>query len=168
MIQPPSPKPQFTPSSPYWIRVAQVYNALWALTAHNPFVIAALANADMESSLLTNVKGDGGRAYNLWQWWWEPRGARILQNTGIDVRTETRTTRVCGALWWELNNVEPYKDALRQMLDCTTYEAATPIFCKVIEGAGAKDAAQRRVTDASIFGPWIERNGIFISQHPAS
>ena len=168
MIVPPPPKPAFTTTSPYWITAEQIYNALWALSGRNPFCIAALANADMESAFQAPAIGDEDTAFSFWQWHWAPRGQRILANTGIDVRAERSVKKICAALWWELNNVAPYRTALGLMLAAPTYEAATPIFCNLIEGAGATDAAARRVLDAQILGAWVEKNGIFIAQHPAT
>lgn len=162
-------KPPFNPDrpAPYWINAAQVYNGLYALSGHNPFAISGLANADMESSFEPYAVGDKGTAYNLWQHHWSPRGERILAATGIDVRTERSIKKVCGALWWELNNVKPYKTAFTLMLAAPTYEAACPLFTKLIEGAGAANAVERRVQDAQFWGVWIGKNAPFIARYPA-
>ena len=162
-------KPAFNPGNPaqYWVNASQVYNGLYALSGSNPFSIAALANADMESSFRMDVEGDSDTAYNLWQWHWVPRGQRILDATGIDIRTERSIKKVCGALWWEVSNVKPYKTALSLMLGAKTYEAACPIFTTMIEGAGAADAVARREQDAGFWGAWVARNGIFLASRPA-
>ena len=92
-------KPAFSPTSVYWLGARDIYRTMRSLGAHIPFAVVAVANADMESAFKPSANGDNKEAFNLWQWHWNPRGARILANTGIDVRTErtSRRSRVrCG------------------------------------------------------------------------
>ena len=117
-------------ADPMWSRAAQVYNALWAKCPENPFVIAALANGYMESRFETWVVGDQGHAFNIWQWWWEPRGAAIFAATGIDVRSERSIAKVCEALWWELNSY-PYAASLAAIPRLQNCECScTLVFAK--------------------------------------
>ena len=161
------PKPTFTPAKPhvYFVTAAQVYNALHDLGAENPLAIAALTNADMETAFHMSAVGDGGTAYNLWQWHWNPRGRRILAGTGTDVRSERSVKKVCEALWWEMTVW--YPKAFAKMKAASTYEEATATFCTLIEGAGAADAAARRVQDSPYWGNWVARNSAFLAAHPA-
>jgi hypothetical protein len=161
------PKPVFTPSAPYYIAAAQLYNALRDLGAQNPLAIAAIVNGDMESAFHASANGDDRTAFNVWQHHWNPRGQRILDNTGIDLRTETSFKRIAEALWWELNNVAAYAKAFAEMKADKTAGDATRIFCVAIEGAGAKDAADRRVEDSRFWVNFIATHGAFIAANPA-
>lgn len=117
--------------------------------ASNPFAIGALANADLESAFHTDVVGDQGTAFSLFQWHWIPRGERILANTGIDVRADISIPTIIAALFWELDNVRTYAKPYADMKAAKTAEEAAAIFCQFIEGAGAPNAKQRRMTDAT-------------------
>lgn len=162
------PLPPWPPATnAMWGRAAQTYNALWARCPENPFVIAALANAYMESAFEPWAIGDQGRAFSIWQWWWQPRGAAILAGTGIDVRSERSILRICEALFWELNS-HPYAASLAAIRACKTANAAAQVFCVKIEGAGAADAAQRRGMAADHLAIWIAENKSFIEEHPAT
>ena len=162
------PKPVFGSGAfadAYYSRAAQVYNAMLAVSNWKPIAIAALANADMESAFHTGVVGDGGTAFNLWQWHWNPRGERILAETGIDVRHETSIKRIVDALWWELTTVYPKALAL---MDAThDYGTAASIFCRLVEGAGAPNASQRRAMDAQFWGNFVDTHADFLKEHPA-
>lgn len=162
------PLPPWPPATnAMWARCAQTYNALWGKCPENPFVIAALANAYMESAFEPWAVGDRGMAYNMWQWWWVPRGAAILAATGIDVRAERSILRICDALWWELNS-KPYLASLDAIRACKTANAAAQLFCVKIEGAGAADAAQRRGMAADHLSIWVANNQEFIKAVPAT
>ena len=150
---------------PFWIRAAQVYNAYFSATKRDPLSIGALANLYMESALKTGVVGDNDTAFNLEQWHGD-RVARILADTGIDVRRETSIARVIEASLWELRNVYPTVYGALQA--CTTAADAARLFCVKIEGAGAVGAAERRALAADYLVTWVADNGDFIKQHPAT
>jgi hypothetical protein len=154
-------------SNAMWTRCAQTYNALWGKCPENPFVIAALANAYMESAFEPWAIGDGGTAFSMWQWHFNPRGALILNQTGIDVRSERSILKICDALWWELNS-HPYAASLAAILACKTANAAAQLFCSRIEGAGAANAALRRGLAADHLSLWVAENGPFIADNPAT
>ena len=100
--------PAWPPAShPMWVRVAQIVNALRAKGAQNPLIIAAITNGYAESTDKPLVVGDHGQSFGPWQDKWVPRGQRIFDKTGIDVRTETSLARLVDAMWWELENVFP-------------------------------------------------------------
>ena len=160
-MQPLPAKPAFSATSPYWLAAKAIYGRLRELGASNPLAIAALANADMESAFKPAANGDDKQAFNVWQWWWKPRGARILDATGIDVRTETDLSKVVDALWWEMRNVNPYVSFFVFMMDAKTAEDAAGMFCSTIEGAGAPDAKQRRIADAAWWTVAIEQHKDF-------
>jgi Phage tail lysozyme len=162
------PIPPWPPASnAMWARAAQVVNALYAKCPENPFVVAALANGYMESALEPWAIGDSGTAFSIWQWHFNPRGALILNQTGIDVRSERSILKICDALWWELNS-RPYAVALAMIRACRTANAAAQIFCLRIEGAGAADAAERRGLAADHLAAWVADNRAFIEEHPAT
>lgn len=155
------PKPAFSESSPYWAAARDIFTTLRGLGASTPLAVAAIANADMESALKTDVVGDRDTAYNLWQHHWNPRGNRILASTQIDLRHERDVTAVCRALWWELSNVHAYAHAFAEMQAALRSEDAAGIFCAVIEGAGAADAKERRQANAEIWTVLISMHADF-------
>ena len=160
-------KPPFSPSSPYWLGARDIYQTMRHLGAMNPLAIAAVANADMESCFEPQAIGDHDQAYNLWQWWWIPRGARILHDYGVDVRTERNFAVVTGALWWEMTATPAYAAALKQMRADAHVDDATGIFCQVIEGAGAPEAKERRMTDGRLWSVAIANHAAFFDAPPA-
>jgi hypothetical protein len=166
-VIPPPPKPAFDAKNPapYWIAAAQSYNALIGCGAPVPMTVGTMANLDMEAAFKTYLIGDHDTAFNMVQWHWSPRGERILARTGIDVRTERSIKRVVGALWWELNNVYPKQLVMLKAFNLC--RMAARYFCTQIEGAGAKDAADRREADAEILDVWVAENRDFIASHPA-
>ena len=162
-------KPAFNLADPaqYWINAAQTYNGLRGCGAGNALTIGAMANADMEAAMNPTAIGDKDTAFNLWQWHWEPRGVFILARTGVDVRSERSIKKICGALWFELNNVRAYATGFRSMKAANTAAMAARIFCTTIEGAGAADAADRRALDADFWVTWVSKFPQFIAAHPA-
>jgi hypothetical protein len=152
-------------SNPMWGRVAQIVNALRAKGAVPALVVAGVVNGYAESAEKPLIVGDQDHAFSIWQWWWNPRGQRIFANTGIDVRTETSIARLVDALWWELENV--YPKTLAKLQASTDAQDATHIFCAEIEGAGAPNAAARRVAEAPFMKTWIDQNEAFIAANPA-
>lgn len=166
---PPAPAvviPAWPPAGhPMWARVAQIVNALRAKGAENPFVVAAIANGYAESDETPKIVGDDDQAFSIWQWHWNPRGMRILGETGIDVRAETSILKLVDALWWELETVFPKTFA--EMKAATSAEAATRAFCVEYEGAGALNAPERRVAEAAYLSVWAQQNAAFIAANPA-
>lgn len=140
-------------------------NALRAKGAQNPFIIAVLANAYAESAITPKIVGDDDEAYSVWQWHWSPRGERILAETGIDVRTETSIAKLVDALWWELENV--YPKTFNEMKAAADAATATRAMCVGYEGAGAPNAADRRVEESAHLSVWLAQNEAFIAANPA-
>jgi hypothetical protein len=163
-------KPVFNPAAPaqYWINAAECFNALRALAAPVPMTIGVLANFDMEAAFKASAVGDKGTAFNFEQWHWAPRGENILTHTGIDVRTERSIAKIVFASWWELHNVRAYAPALAELLAATHCADAARTFCRYIEGAGAQDAADRRVLDAVLLSVWVDEHADFIASYPAT
>lgn len=159
-------KPAFSPASTYWIAARDIYQTLRKLGAENPLAIAAVANADMESAFRTNVVGDNGTAFGPWQHHWVPRGERILESYGVDLRTETSLAVATDALWWEMTNTPAYAAAFAAMKAAATAEQAAGIFCQFIEGAGAADAEQRREADAAFWSTAIAEHAAFFALTP--
>lgn len=152
-IQPP---PQWPPAGdPFYSRALEVYNALRQYLPV-PAAIGILANADMESALRPDVVGDHGTAYNIFQWHWDPRGQRILNEYKADVRKETSLPAVVNILMWELTTYYPH--LLSQIRAAKTAEEAAGLFCDDFEGAGAKNARERRQADAARWTVWIAKN----------
>ena len=151
--------------NPMWGRCAQIANAMRAKGAAEPFVVATLTNGYAESAEKPLIVGDHDHAFSIWQWWWNPRGQRIFDKTGIDVRTETSILKLVDALWWELENV--YPKTLVKLQAATNAQDATRIFCIEIEGAGAPLAADRRIAEAPFMEVWVVQNAAFIAANPA-
>jgi hypothetical protein len=141
----------------FYVTMVHIYNAFdaahWPRTAR----IAALANADMESTYKPAAV-DHHQYFNLWQWKWDPRGMRIRAAIGTDVRTERNVVNIVHALTWEL--VIVYPKTFNAVMQATSVAAATGTFCSGFEGAGAADAVQRRQLDGA-------RIDSFISAHAA-
>lgn len=152
-------------SNPMWTRAAQIVNALRAKGAENPFIVGALANGYAESAVTPKVIGDNDQAFSIWQWHFNPRGERILKETGIDVRSETSISKIVDALWWELENV--YPNTFAKLKAAKTAEDAARIFCTEFEGAGAPNAMDRRASEASYLSVWVAQNEAFIVANPA-
>jgi len=104
------------------------------------FQIAAVANADRETSLNPKAVGDDKAAFNQYQWHWSPRGADILAETGIDVRDGVLQSGLEAARW-EFNG--PKHAAFMKIVSCATVEDASEVFCNLFEEAGAADAVAR-------------------------
>ena len=172
LVSPPAPTVSFaipawpSAASVMWARAAQIVNALRSKGAGNHLVVAALANAYAESAMSPKIVGDNDEAYSIWQWHWTPRGERILAGFGVDVRTETSVSKLVGAFWWELGTVFP--KTLAELTSATSAEDATRILCTEYEGAGAPNAADRRVEEAAYLTVWLARNEAFIKANPAT
>jgi hypothetical protein len=163
---PPFTIPAWPPASnPMWNRVAQMVNALRAKGAANPFVVATITNGYAESDETPKIEGDSDHAFSIFQWWWSPRGALIFEKTGIDIRTETSISKIIDAFWWELTNV--YPKTFAEMKAATTAADATRAFCVEYEGAGAPNAADRRVMMSDYLSVWVAQNEPFIAANPA-
>ena len=158
-------KPAFSSMSPYWLAARDIYQTMRRLGAQNPLAIAALANADMESAFHTNIVGDKGTAFNLWQWH-TYRADRIAENTGIYVKSEHSIPKVVSALWWEMTHVRAYAHAFDLMDIASTANEAAGLFCQYIEGAGAPNAKERRELDASWWSVAIAKHPEFFALQP--
>ena len=90
----------------FFNRAAQVFNAWMDLGSPVNYAIAMLTQAEFESAFKWNAVGDHDHAFNMYQWWWNPRGMAILAATGIDIRKEQSVKRIVEAASWELSHVE--------------------------------------------------------------
>ena len=158
-------KPAFSPTSPYWLAARDIFQTMRRLGAQNPLAIAALANADLERAFHTNIVGDKGTAFNLFQWHTD-RADRIAENTGIDVKSEHSIPKVVSALWWEMTHVRAYAHAFDLMDIAQTANEAAALFCQYIEGAGAPNAKERRSADASWWTLAISLHAPFFALSP--
>ena len=149
----------------FFNRAAQVFNAWRDLGSPIPYTLAMLTQAEFESAFKWNAVGDNGTAFNMYQWHWNPRGIAILAHTGIDVRTEQSIKRIVEAANWELSTVE--KKARDAMLAATNARDASIAACKLFEGAGAQNAAERRGLGAERWAVWITNNAGFVKANPA-
>ena len=151
--------------NPFFSRAAQVFNAWIDLGSPVPYAIAMLTQAEFESAFKWNAVGDKDTAFNMYQWHWNPRGVAILAATGIDVRKEQSIKRIVAAADWELSHV--LKKARDAMLAATNPHDASIAACKLFEGAGAPNAAERRGFGADRWAAWIPQNAGFIKANPA-
>jgi len=158
-------KPEFSETSAYWLAARDVYVSCRQHGAENPFAIGIMANLDAESAFKTNVIGDDGTAFNEAQWH-SDRVARILENTGIDLKAERSIPRVIYGLFWEMTHVPAYENAYNQMMTETSAENAAEIFCRYVEGAGAADAQQRRALNAAFWTVAVSDHQDFFATPP--
>ena len=127
-----------------------------------PLRIGVMANYDMESAFKTGAVGDNKTAFNMEQWHGD-RIKRILDNTGIDLTTETDPGRVVDAAFWEMQNVPAYEPHYVHMMASPHAEDCAEVFAIYIEGAGAKDASERRGEDALFFTVAITQHAGFFN-----
>jgi N-acetylmuramoyl-L-alanine amidase/Phage tail lysozyme len=154
------------PGDIFFVRAAQVYNAWRDFGVSIPFAIGMLTQAEFESAFYPSALGDGGTAFNLYQWHGD-RADAILKGTGIDVRTETSIKRIVAAAWWEMTNVPAYIKAKAVISGATRASDSSSIACRMYEGAGAADAAERRGMGGERWSVWIAQNDPFIAANPA-
>jgi hypothetical protein len=152
-------------SNVFFNRAAQLYNAWMMLVGLVPFSIAMVTQAEFEAAFKWNAVGDHDQAFNFYQWHWNPRGISILAHTGIDVRREQSIKRIVDAAWWEMNTVE--KKARDAITAATNAHDASVAACKLFEGAGAENAAERRGLGANRWAEWFTANAAFIAANPA-
>jgi hypothetical protein len=161
-----TPLPVWPPASNiFFNRAAQCYNAWRDLGVSIPFALAMVAQAEFESAFESTAHGDDDQAFNFYQWHWTPRGATILSETGIDVRTEASIKKIVAAAWWEMNHTHAAaRDAIAR--ENTAHDASVAA-CTLFEGAGAEDAAERRGQGAERWAVWVSENQAFIVANPA-
>ena len=158
------PKPAFSEANPpvYYVTAARVFNAWRRRRVSDAFAVGMLAQADMESAFRTDLVGDHGQAYSMYQWHWVPRGQAILNATGVDVRNERNVDRIVEAAWWELAGAhgmgEVERRAFQLLKSAPDAAFAARAACTYFEGAGAADAAERRAHDAEFWATWVQRN----------
>lgn len=151
-------KPEWNEVNPdiYYVRASQFYNSARALGYPNiPAIGLMVTQPDMEAGFRSDLRGDGGKAYNAIQWH-EPRITNIKIGTGIDVETETSIPRIVAAIDWELKHTHTL--ALSLILAARSVEQAAEEASKYYEGAGALDAAARRGQDGEWWTTWFTRN----------
>jgi hypothetical protein len=159
--------PIWPPAANYFFnRAAQTYNAWIALGVSRTFAIGlGVTQPEFESAFKWNAVGDHDRAFNFYQWWWNPRGMAILAATGIDVRREQSIKRIVDAAWWELNHTHiKARDAVAAAV--SVHDAAV-IACKLYEGAGAPNASERRGHGGDRWDKWFNDNAAFVATNPA-
>ena len=150
----------------FFIRAAVLYNAWKDKGVSDDFAVAMIVNAEFESAFRAESIGDKGEAFNLYQWHWHPRGDTILSETGIDVCTERDLHRIVDAAWWELNNTHiRARKAIEAALNASD---AAEAACRLYEGAGAPEAAERRSVGAVRWVRFLARNPDFVAQHKAA
>jgi hypothetical protein len=149
----------------FFNRAAQTYNAWIAVGVSRTFAIAMVTQAEFESAFKWNAVGDHDQAFNFYQWHWNPRGIDILVDTGIDVRKEQSIKRIVAAAWWELNTVE--KKACAAIAAAANAHDASIAACKLFEGAGAENAAERRGLGADRWSTWFAANTDCVAENPA-
>jgi len=164
-----------TPEGATFFANARAILAAWADHGlGDPFALGMLAQAEAESSLDPNAKGDypnhdrtrAPTAFGLYQWH-APRLAAIKAGTGIDVMADVLAgqgsiqTQI-EAAWWELNNAPCF--GMKAIESQATAYGAALQACVLFERAGALDAAQRRGRMAERWavyasGRWPESGG---------
>ena len=135
-----------TPQGVTFFGNATTIVAAWkAHKVSNSFALGLLAQAEAESGLNPNAKGDHVKgeptAFGLHQW----HGARIAaikHATGIDIAALPPIASQIEAAWWELTNL-PWVGMKAIVAQETAYGAAMQA-CALFERAGALDAATRR------------------------
>jgi hypothetical protein len=153
-------------SSIFFIHAAQTYNAWMALGVSRAFAIGlGVTQAEFESWFTWSANGDNHEAFNFYQWHWQPRGLSILAATQIDVRKEQSIRRIVDAAWWELNHTHiKARDAVNA---AASINESAFVACKLYEGAGAKNAPQRRALGGDRWDSWFTENAAFVAANPA-
>lgn len=154
--------PQWPPFSkekphPVFVAAAKVFNAFRSFGEGNPFAIAMVTMAFMESWFLPEAVGDNGTAFGVFQWHTD-RAARIKTNTGIDLlaKPPPGLADQCRAAYWELNATETKaRNAMRAAK--TAYDAAAAATA-LYERAGAASAVERRAAEAEKWSAFIAAN----------
>jgi hypothetical protein len=122
----------------------------------NMFSIAAVANADRETSLNPKAVGDSDTAFNLWQWH-TARRAAIKLKTGIDVWDQTAASALA-AMKWEMGEGGTYHSAFLKITACTTPETASVAWCESYEIASAANAVSRSQSLATAWAIFFQGN----------
>lgn len=157
------PDPE-TPEGVTFFANAMAIVAAWrAHGVGDHFALGMLANAEAESSLDPNAKGDHVKgeptAFGIHQWH-APRLAAIKRATGADILADVLAgkgnvqTQV-EAAWWELSNFPAGYGVNAISAAASPYMAAYQA-CALFERAGAADAAQRRGQMATRWAAWFQ------------
>lgn len=123
------------------------------------FAIAAVANADRETSLNPKARGDNDTAGGLWQWHAERRN-RIKSATGCDVWDGTVESALAG-MRYELGPGGGYHGAGLTITACSTPEDASESWCRDYEVAGAGNAVNRSRALATAWAAYFSRLASF-------
>ena len=138
-VLPEWPSPDSDEGEPFFANARTVIQTLADLGWPRPAALAALARAELESSLIPHIVGDLHMAHGLWQWH-PDRLADILAHTGIDIGSgHASVADQCHALDWELS-AHPYLGRA-DIFGASTERGAGIVFCVLYEGAGAPNAA---------------------------
>lgn len=160
--------PAFNEVAPniFFIRAATLYNLWIGKGVSIPFAIAMVTQAEFESAFHAEAIGDNGEAFGLYQHHWEPRGALILEKTGVDLRSERDFGRIVRAVWAELNSTMVHaRDAIAA---AKTAADASRAACVLFEGAGAPNAADRRAAGAERWATFFGAHPNFVAAHKAA
>ena len=138
------PNPESPEAITFFGNAGAIVAAWRARGVPEAFALGMLANAEAESSLDPNARGDhvNGEptAFGLHQWH-KGRVEDIRQGCGIDIEASSLSQQV-DAAWWELQHY-PYLGLREIQAQKTAYMAAY-VACILFEHAGAANAADRR------------------------
>ncbi len=156
-----------TPEGAAFFANAKAVVAAWkSKRVSNAFAFGMLAQAEAESTLDPNAKGDRDAkgeptAFGLHQWH-GPRLSAIKARTGIDILAAVLggkgdvKNQIAGA-WWELTSL-PWAGMKAIQSQSTAYGAAMQATA-LFERAGALDAAERRGRMAERWVSWFSGTG---------
>lgn len=103
---------------------------------------ACLGSEEGETSFVSSAVGDHGLAFNVGQWHWEPRGRRIFEAIGIDVRKGVHMDGL-KAMAWEMQHADPKTWAMLKA--AKTIEDAVTVLVQRFENSKmqARDILRR-------------------------
>lgn len=149
----------------FFILAARALNKWLALGVPARIAYAMIAQGEAECAFKLTAIGDKGVAYGLHQWHWTPRGAAIFAATGIDVRSEPMIEQHVAAAYWELTHL--FATSWAKILAAPTALQAGEMACKLWEGAGAFEAAERRGMMAERWLSYFAHNPDVLKGNPA-
>jgi hypothetical protein len=121
------------------------------------FAIAAVANADRETSFNAVIVGDQDTAKGLYQWH-APRRALIKLKTKVDVWDGTVASSLTGMRFEMTGTGGEYGPAFEKIIACAAVEDASEAWCRYYEEASASNAVARSRSLATAWSKFFQGN----------
>ncbi len=139
-------------------KVAKVIWDFWKSKGVSDELAASwVGNAEGETSLYPEQRGDAGKGLGISQWHWEPRGKAILEKTGIDVR-KVNVLDQCNAIFWEIHNGLGYRNVAAKLAATHTIEEAISIIVNSYEQSANREQDVKKRTEFAKH--WFNKFGV--------